>query len=108
MGAGYGPVGCLTDVANLVFAMQHDTPPSQASEADVVACMQAFSKRVQQGDFNRLWIPDVLAVDCELDDMLSWLLIQYIYQKTKRPPLKVLVQLPTDPALDSVAQKLGA
>jgi len=106
--AGYGPVGCLTDVANLIFAMLHDTPPSQVSEADVVACMQAFSKRVQAGEFSGLWIPDWLTVDCELDDMLSWLLVEYIYRYTKRPPLKVLVQLPTDPALDPVAEKLGA
>jgi len=106
--SGYGPVGCLTDVANLVFAMVHDTPPSQVSESDVVACLQAFSKRVQDGDFNGIWIPDVLIVDCELDDMLSWLLVEYIYRHTKRPSLKVLVQLPTDPALNSVAEKLGA
>jgi len=106
--AGFGPVGCLTDVANLVFAMLHDTLPNQVSEPDVVACMQVFKERLESGNFDELWIPDLLAIDCELDDMLCWLLIEYIYRRTKRPAaLRVLIQLPEDAALNSDAERLG-
>jgi len=105
--SGYGPTGCLTDVANFVFAMQHETPPSQISEAEVVACMQTFLKRLESDQFDGLWIPDLIVVDCELDDMLCWLLVEYMYRRMKRPdPLKVIAQLPTDEALDSVAQQM--
>jgi len=106
--SGYGPIGCLTDVANLVFAMENDTPPSNASEADVVACMQTFANRLHAGHFEGLWIPEVLVMDCELDDMLSWLLLEYIFRRTNQPnKLKVLAQLPTDPDLDVAHGQLG-
>mmetsp|Transcript_126718 Transcript_126718/g.253284 ORF Transcript_126718/g.253284 Transcript_126718/m.253284 type:complete len:380 (-) Transcript_126718:139-1278(-) len=106
--AAYGPKGCLTDVANLVFAMQTDIVPSNVSETDVVACLKGFNQRLATGRFNGLWIPDMLLMDCELDDTLVWLLLDYINQHTQHTnPLKVLAQLPQDPELDWVAEKIN-
>merc|ERR1719325_508642 len=89
--------------------MQYDAmPPSEPSEADVVTCMRQFAKRLHSGDFNGLWIPELVVIDCELDDTLCWLLLEYIYRCGPQPSrLKVLVQLPPDTGLDSVHAKLG-
>eukprot|EP00929_Paragymnodinium_shiwhaense_P003272 TRINITY_DN103719_c0_g1_i1.p1 TRINITY_DN103719_c0_g1~~TRINITY_DN103719_c0_g1_i1.p1 ORF type:complete len:385 (+),score=82.17 TRINITY_DN103719_c0_g1_i1:107-1261(+) len=118
----YKPVGCLADVANLVFALTDNHREADASEgrvaevvarlADEVATFSAggcFPPSVQ-------WLPARLVHDGESDDTLSWLLLEFLHRRldlqrtsrSQRQTLAVLVQLPTEPRLDDVAAKLGS
>jgi len=102
---GYGPVGCLTDVVNLVYAMLGRPQPLEASEDAAIEVMQAFQDRLSRKDFAGLWIPTHLVHDAESDDALSWLLLEHIH-KLNNTRLEVLIQLPADEKLDSVASFL--
>ena len=53
-------------------------------------------------DLEGLWLPTHLQHDCELDDTLSWLLLERVRQ-LRGGELKVLVQLPPDARLDAAA-----
>jgi hypothetical protein len=93
---GYGPVGCLTDVVNMLYAIMNLPEPTEASERNVIDVVEQFENRLKQGDLSGLWIPTHFAHDAESDDCLSWLLLEYIHnlQKTQ---LEVLVQLSNHP-----------
>lgn len=102
---GYGPVGCLTDVVNLVYAMTSKPPPTEASEEATIKVVQEFKEKLDKRDFKDLWIPTHLAHDAETDDALSWLLLEYVH-RCHGSQLEVLIQLPQEGGLDPVAQYL--
>jgi hypothetical protein len=95
---GFKPDGCLTDVVNLVYAMQGDPPAAPEEEEAVVRKLEQFRERLSSATppFEQMWIPNKLVHDAETDDMLVWLLLRYIHKKMKSQ-LEVVVQLPQLP-----------
>jgi len=106
--SAYGPLGTMTDIVNLVFAMMTSspTPASQTNETCVVDLLGAFSERMASKSFEGLWIPTHFAMDAEMDDCMCWVLLEHIH-RVKGTQLRVLVQLPTDPAVDALADDLA-
>ena len=107
---GYAPEGCIGDVVNLAFAMQHPAPPAALSNIDhsegaVVAALADLKEAIGAKGFTGkgLWIPTHLCHDGESDDTLSWLLLEHVRRKLGAAPLHVLAQLPTDKRLDGAA-----
>jgi hypothetical protein len=106
--AGYNVVGCLTDVANLVFAMRGEPPSGEISETETVAAIHEVSDKINAKNFSGLWIPTHLIHDCEMDDLLTWLLLTNIH-KAIGSSLKTLIQLPKqedNADIDKVAMNL--
>lgn len=104
---GYGPVGCLTDVVNLVYAMLNLEQPDKADETEVIKVVKQMQGFLDKSDFSTLWVPTHLAHDAESDDSLSWLLLEHIH-KTMETKLEVLIQLPKDDKLKDVHAFLEA
>ena len=99
----YGPVGCLGDAVNLVLAMQNEAQPEDVSERVLVAALKRMKAALDNpAQLDGLWLPTHLQHDCELDDTLSWLLLERVRQ-LRGGELKVLVQLPPDTRLDVAA-----
>lgn len=103
---GYGPVGCLTDLVNLLYAMFDKQQPDVADEKDVVDLFQRFKENYfDKKDFSGLWIPTHIVHDAESDDSLSWLLLDYMYDKMgKKGELEVMIQLPALDECNQVAE----
>jgi len=95
---GYKPLGCLTDVVNLVFAMMGQSAGGHMQEQEVVATLREFSRLLVDQRTSTLWIPTHLLHDAEVDDMLVWLLLDHIHSM-KGTTLYVKIQLPPDEAL---------
>lgn len=102
---GYGPVGCLTDVVNLVYAMLNIPQPDKASEEAAMDAVSKFQEKMDQRQFDDLWIPTHLAHDAESDDSLSWLLLEHLH-KLRGTRLEVLIQLPAEEKLNDVCDLL--
>lgn len=102
---GYGPVGCLTDLVNLVYCMLHMTQPAEASEADAMAAVSKFQEMLDQQRLNELWLPTHLAHDAETDDCLCWLLLTRLHQM-QGTELEVLIQLPAEEKCHDIADCL--
>jgi len=102
---GYGPVGCLTDMVNLVYAVLKMEQPKEASEEAVMDAVNRLQDKMKRNDLTDLWIPTHLVHDAETDDALTWLLLQRLHelQKTR---LEVLIQMPPEEAQDELAQWL--
>jgi len=96
---GYGPVGCLTDLVNLVYAMLNLPQPAEAEEQAAIAAIEQMKDKLAKGDFKGMWIPTHLVHDAESDDSLSWLLLEHVHQLQKTQ-LQVLIQLPADEKID--------
>lgn len=92
---GYGPVGCLTDVVNLMYGMLNMEQPKEASEDAAIETVRKFQDKLNRRDFNDMWIPTHLAHDAESDDSLVWLILEHIH-RLKGTELQVLIQLPSD------------
>jgi len=101
--AGYNITGCLTDVANLVFAMaEHDVQqqdPSKLTEFEIAEKISTVADKVNKGNLSGLWVPTHLVHDSETDDLLGWLLLEHIHHKLGSD-LEVLVQMPPSGASD--------
>ena len=97
--AGYNVAGCLTDVANLIFAMNGDPPTKVPSEKDVADVIEKVTGKLRARDWAGLWIPSEMVHDAETDDQLAWLLLRHIHN-CRGTTLQVLVQLPT-PTLEA-------
>lgn len=80
--------GCLTDLVNLVVAMTGEKDPFYA--------FTTFSPQ-------RLWIPDILFVDLEMDDLLVMAVV-----KKHNKDLQIVAQLPSDEKFDILEKRLGA
>jgi hypothetical protein len=103
---GYGPVGCLTDVVNLVYAMLEKPQPEEACEQDAIDAINEFQDKLMvKQSFDNVWIPTHLSHDAESDDSLSWLLLEYIH-RLHGSQLEVLIQLPLEEKVDSVRKFL--
>ena len=77
----YGPVGCLGDAVNLVLAMQNEAQPEDVSERVLVAALKRMKAALDNpAQLDGLWLPTHLQHDCELDDTLSWLLLERVRQ----------------------------
>jgi hypothetical protein len=90
---GWAPVGCLTDCINLIYAMTSHIPPENADENVVVAAVEQFKQKIDAHEYSSLWIPTHYVHDAEVDDALSWLLLEYLH-RLQSSKLYVLVQLP--------------
>jgi hypothetical protein len=96
---GFNVKGCLTDVANLAFAMAGEPPDvdeegrSEVREDEVVARIRKVSAKLADSDFSGLWVPTHFVHDAETDDMLAWLLLQHVHRRLGSS-LSTLVQLP--------------
>merc|ERR1712136_611923 len=83
---GFKPKGCLTDLVNLIFAMESIEPNKDMPEREIVETIKLFAEKIK-GPFHRktalqnLWIPDMLMYDAENDDMLCWVLLDFIRNK---------------------------
>lgn len=110
---GFKPAGCLTDVVNLVFAMEgysqadvkwvEKDVEKGLTEAQIKDVIRTFRQRQESGykkPDSKLWVPTHMMVDCESDDMLAWCLVESI----KKP--KVLVQLPIESKADNIEKFL--
>jgi len=97
----YGPVGCQTDVINLAFAMMRVEPPKEADESQALEVFQKFKDKLVKKDLEDLWIPTHLIHDGEIDDALTWLVLEYVHslQGTK---LEVIIQMPQDDSSEQV------
>lgn len=103
---GYGPVGCLTDFVNLVYAVQKMEQPKEASEEAVMVAVKKLQGKMNSNDLSDLWIPTHLVHDAESDDALSWLLLLRLHELQKTRFLEVLIQTPLDATADETAQLL--
>lgn len=104
---GYGPVGCLTDLVNLVYAMLQMSQPAEASEQAAIDAVLIFQEHLAKKEFDKLWIPTHLVHDGESDDSLTWLMLEHIHRLMETPqPLQVLIQLPAEEKLDKIAEYL--
>jgi len=92
---GYSPVGCLTDVVNLIYAMVGQAPPEYADEHDIVRAIDDFRVKLEKKDLGGMWIPTHLCHDAESDDSMCWLLLEHV-RRLNGTQLEVLVQLPTE------------
>ena len=92
--AGYMESGYLTDVANLVFAMNGAPPSDKPTEMGVVKVIEEVISKLAAHSWSELWIPTDFVHDAESDDILAWLLLRHIH-KCRGTSLQVLVQLPT-------------
>lgn len=103
----YGPKGCFADVANFIFAITSGdmpTKPTDVSETDVVERIGVFeydlrnNERWDESGKWLKWIPDVLFVDLEQDDLMCIALARAINKN-----VRVVVQLPHDVPVGVVA-----
>lgn len=99
---GYGPVGCLADVVNLIHAMMNLTQTEEADEKVVIDVVEQFEERLSKKEFRTMWIPTHLVHDAESDDALTWLLLEYIH-RLLGTQLEVCIQLPLEETLDDIA-----
>ena len=102
---GFNVEGCLADVVNLLFAMagktERDYGTEKPSDIEVVKVISETGRKICDDDLQGLWIPTHVAIDAENDDLLCWLLLEYVHQRLGTE-LKVLVQLPKDEAFEPI------
>ena len=94
--AAYGVEGCLTDVANLLFAMNGEPPSTKPppTESEIVRGVEEVVEKLREGKFAELWIPSHMIHDAETDDMLAWLMLKYVHKcMGKEQDFRVLVQV---------------
>jgi len=102
--SAFGVAGAMSDVVNLVFAMQKKTNDeiealkrgdgSTSSDSKIAAVIDEFGKRLKRKDVKGMWVPEYMVFDGEVDDTLAWLLLTYVHQCCGKPAPKVLAQLP--------------
>ena len=78
--AGYNALGCLTDIANLLFAMKGPPPATKPTEDEVVAGLEEVVGKLRANDLTDIWIPTHMIHDAETDDMLAWLLLTHVHR----------------------------
>ena len=73
--------GCLTDVVNLLFAMANRQSPEMKLESKVLKLIENIDRKIHANELEGLWILTHLVHDCEVDDQLCWLLLEYLHRK---------------------------
>jgi len=109
---GFKPKGCLTDLVNLLFAMERKEPKKDMPEREIVQTIKDVHQKIKKltEQPQDLWIPDILMHDAENDDMLCWVLLDFIRDTLKLKPLEVHIQLPYSDKFDGLVdgwKKLG-
>jgi hypothetical protein len=99
----YGPVGCQTDLINLAFAMMKVEPPKEADESQALEVFQKFKDKLVNKDVKDMWIPTHLIHDGEIDDALTWLVLEYVHS-LQGTNLKVIIQMPQDDSCEQVCK----
>jgi hypothetical protein len=104
---GFKPKGCLTDLVNLIFAMESKEPNKDMPEREIVETIQNFHQKIkgQKTALQNLWIPDMLVHDAENDDMLCWVLLDFIRDKMRLDRLKVHIQLPESDKFETLERR---
>ena len=105
----YGPKGCFGDVVNLAFAVLSVASEghTEASTCDVLKRFGMLLRRASyegRTAFDGLWIPTHLVHDAESDDIMTLAILQYMHE-VSGTELQVLVQLPSEPTFDPLAEK---
>jgi len=93
----YGLAGSLSDVVNLAFAMTGaPTHRRHISEDEVISVLTQFKKELTKltSEPSGLWLPSIYVHDCEMDDMLAWLILAYAHHQ-RGSKLEVYAQLPS-------------
>lgn len=104
--AAYGVEGCMTDVVNVIFAMM-GIIPKDLDEGQIAAYLDSFREDcLLTKDFAKLWVPDYFVMDAEVDDSLTWVILEYVHE-ARRTTLKTFVQLPNDESINEAAATLG-
>lgn len=109
---GFKPKGCLTDLVNLLFAMERKEPKKDMPEREIVQTIKDVHQKIKKltEQPQALWIPDILLHDAENDDMLCWVLLDFIRDTLKLEPLEVHIQLPDSDKFEGLVdgwKKLG-
>merc|ERR1712224_619698 len=81
-------------------------PRGEMDEGQVVDVIKLFHQKIDSKAFDGLWIPTHFAMDAETDDAMCWLLLEYIH-RFQGSRLNMLMQLPTDSALDGLASTVA-
>merc|ERR1712096_314443 len=109
----YAPEGCLTDVANLVFAMTNGLLNRDVTidktEQIIADRILKFGRDIDEGNLDRFWIPTHYIQDAESDDFLAWLLLERVHKlKGTGTRLQVLIMFPpaSEDKFDVVQEKL--
>jgi hypothetical protein len=92
--AGYNIIGCLADVANLLFAMAGGPPAQKPTEEMVISTVDTMVQKISAGDLTGLWIPTHLIHDAEVDDLLTWVLLTHVHN-LKASSLKATSHAPS-------------
>jgi len=71
----------------------------------VVELVKQTGSKLLRNDLDGLWIPTHFMHDAENDDLLCWLLLEWLRRKCGTP-LSVLVQLPTANAIDVIQDQM--
>merc|ERR1712064_36698 len=105
---GFKPKGCLTDLVNLLFAMENKEPKKDMPEREIVQTIKDVDQKIKKltEQPQDLWIPDILMHDAENDDMLCWVLLDFIRNKMDLKKLKVHIQLPESDKLSNKFETL--
>merc|ERR1712118_399730 len=102
--AAFGLMGSKTDSSNIVYAImgRDGWTPSESDHwqfhgAQISKTIQDFKEILNAEDtsqLSQLWIPEVLILDGEIDDLLAWVEISAARRKLGLSDLKVFFQLP--------------
>ena len=76
-----------------------EPPAVDMDEMETVEAINKVSDKINRRDFSGLWIPTHLIHDCEMDDLLTWLLLTNIHRSIGSS-LKTLIQLPKSKDMD--------
>jgi hypothetical protein len=99
--AGYNIKESLTDIINLIHAVLGKTYEGYPTEIEIMETVNSFCKRIENNNFNNLWIPDVIMHDAERDDMLSCVILLHLNKN-----IKYIVQLPSHERFDPIEKML--
>jgi hypothetical protein len=113
----YGLPGTVADVVNLIMAIMRLSPDKECVTQDwVEARLEEFAVWLEQGapqgdmrvedrvvNTSSWKIPDALIHDGEMDDKLSWTVLEYIHS-IRGSKLTTYVQLATNSSLDELEQ----
>lgn len=111
--------GCIADIVNYIAAALHhtkkghingeifmdDSKNETALEKNITRMISNFTKALSKPDL--LWAPDIHFHDCETDDILTMILINFIRTKQGNPMVHACAQLPSDKKAERIVERLG-
>ena len=110
--------GCIADIVNYIVAAQYngndmhigsdclsDGMDELELEKNIAKQIKSFANVLD--DPKLLWTPDVHFHDCETDDVLTTVLINFVRTKQGKQLVKSVAQLPTDKKSEAIVGRLG-